>query len=337
MPGVLARGRMQRNDGSQVQVVAACRVAQRAAPRRAVGRAEVHEIQCRVMADRVPRIAAAAEAQIGALPCLRRLLQRSVGLRLRQVARHRVEAPHQSAAVEVITADITSRFELGAAVSDDNDAAGHLRRAGHRVGQATILDGIDAPQHAAVARIQRMQMAIEAADIDLALPDRDAAIDQVAARIACVAQIHPRLEAPTQRTGRRIQRVDATGHARGKEHTINDDRRGLHAPVGAGLEAPCEAQAANVLLVDPVQRGEVGLAAIPASREPLVRFAVRRPEALRVNVAHGWSGDCSGPGHCRYGQRGKQGGQYRGGNCSSGFHDRNGNIGDNTDSCATPH
>ena len=54
MPRVLARGRIQSNDGCEIQIVAAFRATMLLVPFDAVGGAEIHQIEVRVIGDATP-------------------------------------------------------------------------------------------------------------------------------------------------------------------------------------------------------------------------------------------------------------------------------------------
>src|SRR5689334_21925635 len=111
-------------------------------------------------------------------------------------------------------------------------------------------------QLAAVDGVERDQPAVERADEDLALVQRDAAVDDVAARLLAVARRDLGVERPQLLAGARVDRVD---HAprRGDVHdAVDDQRRGLDAALGLEVVGPRQPELLDVLAVDPVELAE---------------------------------------------------------------------------------
>src|SRR5690606_4767048 len=89
-------------------------------------------------------------------------------------------APDELARRRVVGGDEAAHAELGTAVADDDLAVDHPGRAGDRI---RLIDrrGLHVPDRLAGHRVQGGQSAIDHADVYLAVVERDAPIDDVAA------------------------------------------------------------------------------------------------------------------------------------------------------------
>src|SRR6185312_9216292 len=209
--------------------------------------------------DRIPHRAAAAVRRHAAAPGARRLAgQHVVGggaVRLPVRVGGRVEAPVQLAGGRVVGRQIAAHAVLGAALADQHLAVGDARRAGDRVrlGRIGHLHG---PDRLAGRRVQRDQLTGDGADVDLAVPDRDAAVDHVAARLEAVLAGHLGVERPLRLAGRRVVRIDLRPGGGGVERAVHYQRRRLLAALGVELRVPGEAELADVAGVDLVERAE---------------------------------------------------------------------------------
>ena len=190
MPHQLAVVGIDGEDRAQVQVVAAAGAAQVAVPRRAVAGADVKQIQLRVVDDRIPHRAAAADLEpLGAVPRRQRFLERLVLLRLRRIAGHRIETPRELPGFSVVGRHVSAHAVLRTAVADDHLALGDARRARDREGLC-LIDGGGLPGDFSAVGVERHEPAIEHADNHLAFVEGGAAIDHVAARKVVVLAVH---------------------------------------------------------------------------------------------------------------------------------------------------
>src|SRR5690606_29382989 len=128
------------------------------------------------------------------------------------------------------------------------------------------------------------QSPVERADIDHAFPDGHPAIDLVATGIAVDLPVALRVEAPDFLARRGVEGVGAAGRAGRVEHAVDDDRRCLLTAARAECVLPREAEPADGLDVDLVERGVVALAEITPRRHPLPGLAVCRQQALARDV-----------------------------------------------------
>jgi hypothetical protein len=201
------------------------------------------------------------------------------------VAGHRVEAPGLLAGLGVVGGDVAAHAELGAAIADQHLALDDARRPGDGVALLAVEDGVHAPGDLAGLGIERDQTAIEAADVDLALPHRDAAVDGVAAALTEVLAGNLGVEGPQSLAGARIERVDDAPGAGGVHHAVDDDGRGLVAGV------------------DPRQRRMPLLVVGAAVAHPVAGLLVGRTDACAVDIGRRLRCRRSGGAQRRQGQR----------------------------------
>ncbi|KAI3488620.1 hypothetical protein L1887_47391 [Cichorium endivia] len=279
-------------------VVAAAWAADLAVPRRAVAGADVQQIQLRVVGHAVPYGTAAAELPVlVALPGLGRCGQFGVLVGLGRVARHRVEAPGHLAGLGIVGGEEAAHAVLGAAVADDHLALHHPRRAGDAVGLARG-GGLLAPDLAAGLGVQGDQATVQGADVDLAVPQGDAAVDRVAAGVAGAAAIDLGIELPQALAAAQVHGHHPAPGQRGVEHAVGHQRGGLQATVVFQIQMPGQAQLADVAGVDLLERAEALLGVGAAMAEP---FA-----AVLLAGADGGLVDLGGLGACGDQQRGEQ-------------------------------
>ena len=297
VPGVARRGLIppdhvavvgpEGDDRREVEVVAAARAAGLARPGRAVADAEVEQVQLRVVDDGVPdRAAAAADLPPAAVPGRGGAGHGGVLEGLGRVAGHGVEAPALLAGLGVIGGDVAADAELGAAVADDHHPLGDPRRAGDGVGLLRV-DGPHLPFRLAGRGVQGDQAAVDGAHVDPALPDRDPAVDHVAAGVAAPLPRHLRVVGPEHLAGAAVDRPDHAPGAGGVEDAVDHDRGRLDAAVGAGVDRPGQAEASDVLVVDLVERAVALLGVGPAMGQPVARLGVGGPDAGLVDAGGG--------------------------------------------------
>ena len=129
----------------------------------------------------------------------------------------------------------------------------------------------------------RREPAVEHADVDLALVERGAAIDDVAAGDVVVLAMHFGVVLPQLLAGARVDRVGDAPRSGRIHHAVDDERRGFEAAVGRGLELPREAELGDVLVVDLIERAEALLVIVAAVRQPVL---VARLERSQRRVVH---------------------------------------------------
>ncbi len=283
VPDVGAVIRIERDDRGQEQVVALALAAERMVPWRAVAGADVEQIELGIIGHRVPHGAAAADPPPLAAPSLCGHLENRALEALRRIAGHGIEAPRELAGCRIVGRHVAAHAELGAAVADQHLAFDDTRRAGDRIGLAAV-DGVDVPHGRAGRRIERNQPAVDRADIDLALPHRDPAVDDIAARIDRPAARHFGVVAPQRRARDGVERLDLAPRGRDVEDAVDHQRRGFLAALGVEVRIPCEAELADVLRRDLIERAEALLGIGAPMREPLAGLAIGVEQPLGIDV-----------------------------------------------------
>jgi len=286
MPDVLARVGPQRHDRRQEPVVAAAGAADALIPGTAVADADVEEIQLGIVGNRIPHGAAAAALPPFAGPGGRGLLEDRILERLRRVSRHSVEAPGELAGLGVVGGDVATHAELRAAVADDHPALDDARRARDRVA-LTLVDSDDRPFRPARLRVDRDQAPIERAEIESAVPERGAPIDDVAAGFRARLARHLRIELPQESPGLDVEGLELAPGARRVEHAVDFEGRGFLAAVRIEVAGPREAEPGDVRGADFGERAEALLAVIAAIGQPVVPFGGRGFQSLLVDDGRG--------------------------------------------------
>ena len=206
--------------------------------------------------------------------------------RLARIARDGPEAPRLRAGRGVVGGDVAAHAVLGAAVADDHLVLDHARRAGDGV-LLFLVGGLHLPRHLAGAGVERDQASVDRADVDLALPHRDAAVDHVAARPTPDLSGDLGVVLPEPLTGGGVDRVHFAPRRGEEHHAVDDDRRRFMTAIAAGVVVPRQAQLAHVLIVDLIERREALLAVGASVREPVAGFAVGGGDARAVDLGGG--------------------------------------------------
>ena len=286
VPDVLARIGVQRHDAGQVQVVATGRAALGLRPGRAVARADVHEVELGVIGHGVPGRAAATGLPplAGRVPGLGGAGHGLVLERLGRVAGHGEPAPLLRAGLGVIGRDIAAHAVLGAAVADQHLALDDARRARDGVRVGAVDDGVLLPDLLARGRVQRHQAAIEGAHIHLALVDRHAPVDHVAAALEAVGAVHAGVVAPQALAGAYVHRMHHAPAGGDVHDSIDHHGRGLHAARGFQVIRPDQAQPLHIGRVQLPEFGKARLAVVHAVAGPVLGAARVVADALRVDA-----------------------------------------------------
>ncbi len=253
IPGHLARIGMNGEDRGEIEIVAAARRTQIAIPRIAIARADIEQIEFRIIGHGIPRRAASPELPPIVLavgrPGFHRGRHRRVFGRQFRIAGHDEEAPDLAAGVGVISSEIAARIIFRAAVSDHDESVHDARRARDRV-SAIAIDRVDVPDGFSGGGIELDETAVQRADIDRALPHRDAAIGNIAAGIAAPCARHLRIVSPELLAGFRIQRPNLAPRSRDIHYAVRHHGRAFEAARGIGAEFPRHAEVLHRVAVD---------------------------------------------------------------------------------------
>ena len=177
-----------------------------------------------------------------------------------------------------------------AAVADDDDIAGDLRRPCAGVRQFAVDDGVGFPDFHAGSRVERMQTAIYGSHEYFALPNCNTAIHKIAAGISSHEVLGLRVITPQLPAGHGVDCVHVTPCARCVHHSVDDQRSGFLAALGlAQVVAPGKTQLFDIVLVDRRQRRIVRAVLVATAHEPVLRLPVRTLQPRRVQIPGGGS------------------------------------------------
>ena len=204
------------------------------------------------------------------VPGLRRLGHRFVLERLRGIAGHRVPAPRQLAGFGVEGAENAANAIFAAAAADEDLPLGDERRAGDCVGARAVGARVDAPEHFAGRRVEGDQARVGRPDIDLALVDRDAAIDDIATQLVPFVARRLGIERPDLFAGLGVDRVDDGPRRRDIHDPVDDDRGRLDAADRVQRIGPGKAQFPDIGGRDLIERAEPVGAIVEAVAQPFL-------------------------------------------------------------------
>ena len=276
---------VQRDEGGEIEIVAAGRAAQVAVPRRAVAGADIDGVELGIIGDAVPRRAAAAVHPVfaGGIPGLGGSRHGLVFGRLGRIARHHEPAPRLVAGLGIVGRDIAADAVLGAAVADDHPAVGDAGRAGDGVGMAVVDDGVLFPDLLAGHRVEGDQPSVIGAHEDLAFVKRDAPVHDVAAASVAFLARHLGIEGPDALAGAGIDGMDDTPGSADIHDAVDDDRGRLDAARGIETVGPHQTEILDVSGVDLVELAESRLAVVQADRRPVLRRRRVGPNRIAVD------------------------------------------------------
>ena len=284
MPFHAARLAVQRDDGGEVKIGAACGRATADRIRTAIAHADIDGVELGIIIDRIPNRAAAANVPAALrIPSLERVFQFRIFLRPAfGVARHGEEAPGLRPIAHAIGRHIAAHIIFRPGIADHHHIARHIGRAGDGVATVMIDNGIDRPKRLAGLGVERIQLAIKRPDENLATRHSDAAIGLIAASGAIGLHVHLWLEGPKRFAGGSIQRIDPAQIAAGVHHPIDDDGRRLLHAIGAKVIAPGQAQPADIAGLDIGQARKMAVMHIAAGESPVIARAIFRRGTART-------------------------------------------------------
>ena len=128
VPLQLTSGQVDCQDRTRVQIVDILRATELLHPRLGVARADVDEIGIGIVSETIPHGPTAAILVELAAPGLRGSAHRLVLVRLRWIARDRVEAPCKMTSLRIHGHELATRGLIATGRADDHLAAGDARR-----------------------------------------------------------------------------------------------------------------------------------------------------------------------------------------------------------------
>ena len=266
---------IQRDDRGEIEVGAALGRAGCDRIGAAIADPDIHGAELGIIVDRIPDGAAAADIPTAfGVPGLERGVERLVLLRpLRRIMRDGVEAPRLRAVGDAIGGDVSARVIFRAGIAENDEVAGHFRRARAGIAAAVIDHRVDLPDDLPALRVERVEHAVERTDHHLVLGERDAAIGLITARGPVRLHVHLRLEGPERLAGRGVERIDAAEIAAGVHHPVDHHRRRFLHAVGVEVVGPGQAEPGGIALVDIGQAGMMAAPDVAAGIGPVVTSA----------------------------------------------------------------
>ena len=261
VPAVLAGVRVQRDDGTQKQVVASSGAAHLAIPRRAVSGADVEQVQFGVVSEAVPGVTTAAELPPLAGPGIRSHAHGVVLEAVGRVAGHDPETPLLRPGLGIVGGyETTVRTGLGAAVSDEHLALENLRRTGD-VERLGGVEGAHAPHFLAGFPVHGDQPPVPGGEVDLVLPKTDATVVLPAhAQVRTGLLGHARVEHPQFLARADVDRANPVHALDEVDHAIGYQGRRDQSAAAGQLEEPVHGESPNGVAIDLVERTESLLA-----------------------------------------------------------------------------
>ena len=277
MPQVVARVRVERHHRAQEQVVAAARAADLPVPGRAVAGADVKLVELGVVGEAVPGVAAAAELPPFAGPGFGRHAHRLAFEAVGRVAGHDVKTPGLLARFRVVGRDVAPVGSgLGPAIANQHLALENLGGAGD-VKRHFGVECSHAPDRFTRRAIDRDQAAVPGGQVNLVLPDADAAVVFPAgSKVIAGVPDHVGVELPHQLTRRGVQRPDPVHAADEIHHAVDHEGRGYQAAVIGQVDIPVHAELRDIGRVDLVERAVALLAVGAPKRQPVLPVGLVR-------------------------------------------------------------
>jgi hypothetical protein len=151
-------------------------------------------------------------------------------------------------------------------------------------GFAWIDDRVLLPHDLAGDGIERSQPSVERAGKYLAVVERHAAVDHVAAALVADRARHLRVEGPQAATGTHVDRVHDAPRRGDIHDTVDHQRRRFNAPFRLEIVGPDEAELADVAGIDLFQATETRLRVIETIGRPVLRAVRVRGDGLRIDA-----------------------------------------------------
>ena len=165
------------------------------------------------------------------------------------IARDGPEAPNLLTGVGVVRGGIAAGTPLGAAVADEDLAASNSGRAGNKVGNTAIRNGIHFPDFPTGGSIERDQVSVERGDNHLTKVHGNPSTKGCPNR-SNAAPINFGVEDPLRLARDGIDRVDDVPCRRINDQAVDNQRRGFLGMKCTQIFMPCEPEVLNVVAID---------------------------------------------------------------------------------------
>ena len=246
-------------------------------------------VEIGIVDDRVPYRAAAAQFPPVAMPgCAGEAFKRFVRCGaigpVRRISGHCIEAPDQLPAIRVIGGQIAADAQFRARIADDHLAAHHARGHCDRIGLGPV-DGDDVPQFLSTGRVEGNQPPVDRADKDFAFPNRDTAIDHVAAGMGTFCAVYLGIEPPQYFARGGVGGENLRPCGRDIYHAVDNDRRCFLSAIGIQFDRECETKVANIARIHLIEWAVALLLIGAAMGEPVIRVAFGGQQPRFVDCA----------------------------------------------------
>ncbi len=136
--------------------------------------------------------------------------------------------------------------------------------------------------------IERDQPAIQRPNVNLSIPNRDAAIHHVATRVDVPLGRNLWVERPDARASCGIHGKHFAPRGRKVHHAIDNQRRRFLPAVGIEIDIPGQPESIHSLVIDLFERAEALLAVRASIGKPVLWFGVCLHELGIGNISYGW-------------------------------------------------
>ena len=177
--------------------------------------------------------------------------------------------PFHFARLRVISRHVAAYAILAAAVTDKDLVVHDVGRGGNGDIFCRVRIRVPIPDHRAGVRIERDQVRIQCADVDLALVDGDPAIDDVATGRSADASRSLRVEGPKSLPSARVDGMHDRPRSGHIHHSVHDNRSGFNTASRFQIISPREPEPGHTGIVDLMQTTKPGRSVIEAIAGPL--------------------------------------------------------------------
>ena len=262
VPDIFPGARPNRDDAGEVEVVPLPRPvlagrAVGAVPGAAIADPDIEQVEIGIIGHRIPhrapaadRVAFAQHVHVPGLGCLLEIGGR-VGALL--AFGDGVELPQLLAVIRVIGRDKAAHAEFGPAIADDHLAIDHARRTSDGVALG-LVDRDRLPGDLAGVAVERDQAAIQRAEEQLVAIGGKTAVDDVAAGLDRGLAGNLGVILPQLRARGRVEGLHLAPRGGEVEPAVDDEGRRFLPACGVHVRRPGQAELADIVAVDRVER-----------------------------------------------------------------------------------
>src|SRR6266403_4749118 len=283
VPDVFARIRPESDDRRRQQIILSSSIPDSPRPGIGVSRADVQQIELRVVSHRVPDGASPAVLPPLAAPCFCRFFQERAFERLRRITWYSIEAPNEISRLRIISGNVPTDAHFRTAVPDDHLTFHHARRTGNRVTHLWI-DRQSFPNRFTGGGVESDQSSIQCPHKYLPPPPSHASIHNITTRVHRPFGGNFRIVLPAPHAGRGVEGNNFAPGGGEIHHAVNDEWRGFLAAARVQTVIPRQRHLIDILVVDCFQRAEALFIVRAAMAQPIFRLLVVLDDAGAVHV-----------------------------------------------------